>query len=111
MSKDVQVRSLSAVLQTNKTRKVNMKKLIMIPVAALLIMMGACAGSNNFRDVNGVKSHDPDLIENYNNMDGHPNVGVLCIHGVAFYSTTRDYNSFGRVPEWDRICPGYTANK
>lgn len=81
-----------------------MKKLLLLPLAAGLFVLGACSPGNNFRDVEGVKSHDPDLVENYNNMDGHPNIGLVCIHGVAFFTTTRDYLSIGRVPEWDGIC-------
>lgn len=81
-----------------------MKKFILVPLAAVLLFGAACTG-NNFRDVKGVASKDPDLIQNFNNMDKHPNIGLVCIHGVAFYTTTRDYNAIGRVPEWDHLCP------
>lgn len=82
-----------------------MKKIPFIAALLLFFATAACTPGNNMRDVEGVDSHDPDLIENYNNMDGHPNIGVLCIHGVAFFTTTRDYQSIGRVPEWDTLCP------
>ena len=76
-----------------------------IAAAGLVLALGACTPGNNFRDVEGVKSQDPDLVQNYNNMDQHPNIGKVCIDGVAFVTTTRDYNAIERVPEWDKTCP------
>lgn len=86
-----------------------------IVIAMLLGTVGfvsvgaASCGTNNFRDVKGAGSRDPDKIEIYNNADQNPNVTMLCIHGVAFATTTRQYNAILRVPEWDRQCPGYQA--
>lgn len=45
-----------------------MKKLL--AAGALVLILGAC-GSDNFRDVKGVRSQDPDSLEVYNNVDGH----------------------------------------
>lgn len=45
---------------------------------------------------------DPDKIELYLNIDQYPNVVRLCIGGVAFATTTRDFTALVRVPEWDR---------
>ena len=86
-----------------------MKKRIILAVAlgSIALLTTACSPGNNFRDVEGVKSERPELIRNFNNMDLHPNVGMLCIEGVAFFTTTRDYTSIGRVSEWDRLCPSY----
>lgn len=83
----------------------NIKRLgaLTAALATVLTVVAGC-GSNNFRDVEGVKSRKPDKIENYNNMDGHPNVGRICIDGVAFYTTTRDFKAIERVPEWDGWC-------
>jgi hypothetical protein len=87
-------------MSTNKKRAI---------VAGLAFMaLGACSPGNNFRDVEGVKSNDPDLVQNYNNMDRHPNIGKVCIDGVAFLTTTRDYDAVTRVPEWDKTCPSAT---
>lgn len=78
---------------------------VMMGVGALVIL-GACTPGNNFRDVEGVKSERPDLVQNYNNMDKHPNIGKVCIDGVAFLTTTRNYgDAVTRVPEWDKTCP------
>ncbi len=86
-----------------------MKKRIVILAAGAILVFSACGPGNNFRDVEGVKSQNPDLIENYNNMDQHPNLSKVCIDGVAFLTTTRDYDAVTRVPEWDRTCPGSVA--
>ena len=72
---------------------------------APLLLLASC-GRNNFRDIEGVKSRDPDKVEVYNNVDRNPNITMICIHGVAFATTTRDYQSVIRVPEWDKECPG-----
>ncbi len=74
-------------------------------IVAVAAVIGACGPGNNFRDVEGVKSQNPDSVENYNNMDRHPNIGKVCIDGVAFLTTTRDYDAVTRVPEWDKTCP------
>ena len=79
-------------------------------VVAAIVLAGvgtACSPGNNFRDVEGVASKDPDLIEAYNNLDGHPNIAKVCIDGVAFATTTRDAQAaIQRVPDWDSTCPG-----
>lgn len=79
-----------------------MKRLLVL--IAVVVAVAGCGGSNNTRDVEGVDSHDPDKIENFNNMDGHPNLGRMCIDGVAFVTSTREYKPFDRVPEWDDWC-------
>lgn len=82
-----------------------MKRYLIPAVAGLALIGAACTPGNNFRDVEGVKSERPELIRNFNNMDMHPNIGMVCIEGVAFATTTRDYLSIIRVPEWDDVCP------
>lgn len=73
------------------------------------LLLGGCTG-NNFRDVEGVQSQEPDSIEVFSNVDKHPNIAKLCIDGVAFATTTREGNSaLTRVEDWDPTCPG--ANK
>lgn len=86
-----------------------MKRVKVVAGIGALLVLGACSSGNNFRDVKGVKSQNPDLIQNYNNMDKHPNLGKVCIDGVAFLTTTRDYDAVTRVPEWDKTCPGYVS--
>ena len=79
-----------------------MKRIAAFTVAAALLLT-AC-GSDNFRDVKGVKSQDPDSIEVYNNVDKHPNIARVCIDSVAFATTTRNFSAIMRVPEWDNEC-------
>jgi hypothetical protein len=84
----------------------DMVKRVVIGVVAGLIALGASGcGRDNFRDVEGVPSQNPDKIELYNNVDKHPNIVMVCIHGVAFVTTTRDYNSIMRVADLDKQCP------
>jgi hypothetical protein len=77
------------------------RRLLLLPLAVLAL---AGCGSNNFRDIEGVDSQNPDSIEVFNNVDLHPNIAKLCIDGVGFATTTRDYNAVTRVPEWDAQC-------
>lgn len=83
-----------------------MKKVKVIVGVGALVVLGACSPGNNFRDVEGVPSKNPDAIVVYNNVDQHPNIAKVCIEGVAFATTTRDLDALTRVPEWDRTCPG-----
>ncbi len=83
-----------------------MKKRIIMLATGAVFVLGACSPGNNFRDVEGVKSENPDLVQNYNNLDKHPNLAKVCIDGVAFLTTTRQYDAVTRVPDWDKTCPG-----
>ena len=81
----------------------------LLAIALLAAALGGCA-RDNFRDVEGVSSKNPDSIEAYNNLDGHPNIAKVCIDGVAFATTTRDAQAaIQRVEDWDRTCPGGDA--
>lgn len=83
-----------------------MKRKVLSALAiAALILLGACGPGNNFRDVEGADSQDPDLVEVFNNADKHPNIVKVCIDGVAFATTSRDYNAIMRVEAWDATCP------
>jgi len=78
--------------------------------SAVVLLLSGC-GSNNFRDLEHVPSKDPDTAVVYNNVDLNPNITKLCIEGLAFITTTRDYDNTQRVPEWDATCPKTTTNK
>lgn len=79
------------------------KRILIASILSAGVLLTGC-GSNNFRDVKGVPSRDPDSIAVYNNVDANPNIAKLCIDGVGFATTTRDYNSIMRVPDWDAEC-------
>ena len=58
-------------------------------------------------DLTGITAVKPDKIEGYNNVDGHPNIVVLCIHKVAWVTVQRVGESLRRVPEYDvPVCGG-----
>lgn len=81
------------------------RKAVGVGVGVLLLLGTACASRDNFRDIEGVKSERPDVVRVFNNVDKHPNVTMLCIHGVGFATTTRTYgDAIMRVPEWDSYC-------
>lgn len=86
-----------------------MTKRVLAVVVGALAILGACSPGDNFRDVEGAKSQDPDLIEVFNNVDQHPNIVKVCIDGVAFRTITREHDSVQRVEAWDSTCPGANA--
>lgn len=47
----------------------------------------------------------PEKLTVYQNIDGHPTIAKVCVSGVAFATTSRDYTSLTRIPEWDGGCP------
>lgn len=68
-----------------------MKRIAIVLTALLLAVTGlAACGHDNYKDLKGVKNVHPAYIENVENMDGHPNLGFLCIHGVPVLTTTRN---------------------
>lgn len=82
-----------------------MRKIIVgcVAVGAVVLLSGSScnSGDANQHDVTGVPWRNPDKIEVYANIDQHPNVVRLCIDHVAFATTSREYTSLVRVPEWD----------
>lgn len=72
----------------------------------LIAVLSACGSPWTQRhDLEGVQQKDPDKAELYTNVDEHPNVVRICIDGVAFATTTRNYgDAIMRVPEWDTWC-------
>jgi len=89
----------------NKTRLT----LATLVVGAVVSLTAGCGGGNaTSADVTGVTAVKPDVIEAYSNIDGYPNIVVLCIHKVAFATTQRNAGqNFVRVPELDvTLCHG-----
>lgn len=72
--------------------------------AALLVGGATACGKNANRDLEDVSSYDPEYAEVYNNTDERPNIGLLCIRGAGFATTTRDFTSVLRVESWDEFC-------
>lgn len=88
-------------MKWNKKRLIGLLTLLV----GLVVVLSSCSPGDNFKDVKGVKNHLPDAIMNIENVDGHPNIIVLCIRGAAFYTTTRDYKAIQEKPSWDHLCP------
>jgi hypothetical protein len=67
---------------------------------------GIAAGcaSPQLNDLRNSPTNYPNYSMTYINVDGFPNVTELCINGVAFATTTRDYTSIMRIPQWDAFC-------
>jgi hypothetical protein len=72
-------------------------------VGTIVVILGLMAGcGSSRRDLNGVPNQDPQKAEMYANVDGYPNIVRICVDGVAFATTTRNYgDAIMRVPEWD----------
>lgn len=87
-------------------------KLAAALAAALLAVAGvAGCGNNNFRDLEGVSSTDPDWVRLINSPDGHPNVTLYCANGIGYATTTRDYDAFVLVPDLNAFCETKAAAK
>lgn len=70
---------------------------------ALALSLTGCGRDNN-RDLKSVPNTNPDYIVNILNMDGQPNVAVLCFKGVGFLTTKRQYNALTLAPKLDAFC-------
>jgi hypothetical protein len=73
-----------------------------VAIAAAGIIAGCT--SPQLDDLKGVNPQYPNYAATWVNVDGFPNVTELCINGVAFATTTRDYNAIMRIPQWDAFC-------
>lgn len=72
-------------------------------VVVMTAVVTGC-GVNDKRDLEDVSSYDPEYAEVYNNTDGRPNIGLVCVRGAGFATTTRDFTSLLRVEAWDTFC-------
>lgn len=79
-------------------------------MSAALLLAG-CGSTNSFtggggwKDLEGVTPQDPTNVRLYNNVNGFPNIVLLCTDGVAFATTTREAaGAIMRIPELDATC-------
>jgi hypothetical protein len=80
-----------------------------ILATSALLLSGCNLGSDdaNKKDVLNVEGIKPEKLEVFINVDGHPNVALLCIHHVAWVTTTRAGEALRRAPEYDvPVCGG-----
>lgn len=62
-------------------------------------------GGGGFKDLKGIAPQDPDKTWLINNVDGFPNIVMLCANGVMFATTSREAaGAILRVPEADGRC-------
>jgi hypothetical protein len=76
-------------------------RLILVALTALALT--GC--TSTLQDIEGVHAQKPDKVEVYQHINRFPNLSLICVHGVAFITTTRDYAPVLRVPELDTQCP------
>lgn len=82
-----------------------MKRLKIAALTAMVALsLTACGMNDSMRDYEEAKVKDPDSVTLWNNIDLHPNIARMCTDGVAWATTTRDYDGITRVPEWDKHC-------
>ena len=75
---------------------------VLLATVLVIVAAGCSTGPQQLRDLEKVPAQDPQKAELYNNLDQYPNIVLLCTHGVAFATTTRDYLPIMRVPELDK---------
>lgn len=72
---------------------------------ATLAMVTSCgAGNPSTDDLKGVSPSYPNYAAVFMNVDGFPNIAMVCIQGVGFETNSRQYNSVTEVPEWNAFC-------
>lgn len=74
---------------------------VVVALAGFALLVAGCGDGQQVRDVEDIPAQDPAKVEIYNNVDQYPNIVRVCIDGVAFATTTREYEPVLRVPEWD----------
>ena len=70
----------------------------------LLTFLTACGETSTLQDLEGVHAVEPNLIQVYYNINGHPNVGISCPNGpngFGYMTTTRDLDAVEYLSE----CP------
>jgi hypothetical protein len=94
---------------------VNRKTLTVVAASAALLLGGVTAcrpssltGGGGFKDLEHVNPQDPDKAILINNVDGFPNITIVCVGGVALVTTTREAaGALQHFAELDHLCPGY----
>jgi hypothetical protein len=78
-------------------------RLIAAGVLAASALTAGCS-SPQLKDLGGTGQANPDYIITYLNVSEFPNITLVCIKGVGFATTTRDYEPLTRIPQWDAFC-------
>jgi hypothetical protein len=91
-----------------RPRREGMRKLVVIAVLAGALGFGAVACTppweGSIRDLEDAEVRDADVTV-YNNINRHPNIARVCTDGVAWVTTSREFDSLERMEDWDELCP------
>ena len=82
--------------------RVALASIVGVALSGVLASCGSATGS--IRDYEEARVLDPGKVAIWNNVDQHPNIVRICTDGIAWATTSRDYQQITRVPEWDRAC-------
>lgn len=85
---------------------------VVVAAAGVVLALTGCSHkpSADTADIKGLNERKPDRIEVFANVNHQPNIVMLCIHQVAFATTSRTSGiNAMRVEAWDHLCPGYVA--
>lgn len=85
-----------------------MRRLVVSVVLVASLVFGAAACTppweGSIRDLEKAEVRDADVTV-YNNINRHPNIARVCTDGVAWVTTSRDFDALERMEEWDELCP------
>ena len=82
-----------------------MKKIAFV-AAGVALAISAC--SPQFDDLEGVEGQDPDHVIILRNVDGYPNINIVCLNGDALIMRSAGYNDMmiQHIPATEnQLCP------
>ena len=80
-----------------------MRKHLIAAIALALVVTGC---TSTLQDLEGIQAETPDRVRVFLNADQFPNLNVVCINGVGFVNTTRDYQQMTELSDqaYSRLC-------
>lgn len=87
-----------------KLSKARKKALGLLGVAAVIVGVATGCAQPQFDDLKNVNPVLPDYATVIMNVDGFPNISLVCYHGIAMVTTTRDMDSTQFQPAYNPIC-------
>ena len=81
-----------------------------VSIGAGLSVTACSVGTPQLDDLKNVQPVYPDYAVTVMNVDGFPNVTLLCYDDVAMITTTRDYQQVQSWPVFDNICKAHDRN-
>lgn len=77
--------------------------------AATAALVAGCA-TPQYDDLKNVSPVYPDYAVVIMNVDGFPNITLICYDGKAEITTTRDYTAITYSPQFNDICQAHKRN-